>query len=82
MPVTLSTFSQGTITASGINTMFENIEKFINGGIEASDIQTDPKWVEERKLFALISLYHRVKTHNLCLVMFMKGLWETTFILL
>jgi len=50
MPVTLSTFSQGTITASGINTMFENIEKFINGGIEASDIQTDPKWVEERKI--------------------------------
>ena len=51
MPVTISTFSNNTIlTASGINSMFESIEEFINGGITSSDIQSSSKWVEERKV--------------------------------
>ena len=50
MPVTISTFTAGTLTASGINSMFESIEEFINGGITSSDIQSSSKWVEERKV--------------------------------
>ena len=51
MPILIPTLQQGTIlTASAVNSIFQKLEDFINGGIDSTDIDTSTKWCKERKV--------------------------------
>ena len=51
MPISLSTLSgSSTITAAALNDVFEKVEEFINGNIDASDLQTSSAWINFRQI--------------------------------
>jgi len=50
MPIIIPTLTSGTLTASGVNSIFQKLEDFINGGIDKTDIDTSSKWCTERKI--------------------------------
>tara|TARA_Y100000593_G_scaffold93486_1_gene188496 strand:+ start:1958 stop:2674 length:717 start_codon:yes stop_codon:yes gene_type:complete len=50
MPINITNLQQGTLTASAVNSIFQNLEDFINGGINSADIDTSSKWCKERKV--------------------------------
>ena len=50
MPISIPTLTQGTLTASGVNSIFQQLEDFINGGIDKTDIDTSSKWCTERHI--------------------------------
>ena len=50
MPISIPLLTQGVLTASGVNSIFQNLEEFLNGGIEKTDMDTSSKWVKERHI--------------------------------
>ena len=50
MPLSIPLLSSGTLTASGVNSIFTRLEEFLNGGIDKTDIDTSTKWVKERHI--------------------------------
>jgi|TARA_R100001129_G_scaffold130436_2_gene92310 hypothetical protein len=50
MPLSIPLLSPGTLTASGVNSIFTRLEEFLNGGISKADIDTSTKWVKERHI--------------------------------
>jgi hypothetical protein len=50
MPISIPTLTQGTLTASAVNSIFQKLEDYINGGIDKTDIDTSTKWCKERKI--------------------------------
>tara|TARA_A100001515_G_C4563236_1_gene207287 strand:- start:101 stop:832 length:732 start_codon:yes stop_codon:yes gene_type:complete len=50
MPISIPTLTAGTLTASAVNSIFQKLEDFINGGIDSTDFDTSLKWCKERKI--------------------------------
>ena len=50
MPISILPLASGTLTASAVNSIFQKLEDFINGGIDSTDIDTSTKWCKERKV--------------------------------
>ena len=50
MPISILPLASGTLTASAVNSIFQKLEDFINGGINKTDIDTSTKWCKERKI--------------------------------
>ena len=48
MPLIIPTLTAGTLTANAVNDMFTELEDFLNGGIDKTDLDTSSKWVTEK----------------------------------
>lgn len=49
MPVSIPTFS-GTLTADAVNSIFQKVEDYLNGGMDQTDLDTTKKWASERHI--------------------------------
>ena len=50
MPISIPTLTSGTLTANAVNSIFQKLEDYLNGGIDSTDFDTSSKWCKERKI--------------------------------